>query len=87
MTDHPCVPEQYLPLSAALAKKGGLSAQKALESITIRAAEILGVADRFGTITVGKEPDLVLLTGDPFLLDSDVLMVIGDGRVVVDNRK
>lgn len=87
MTDHPCVPEQYLPLSAALAKKGGLSAQKALESITIRAAEILGVADRFGTISVGKTPDMVIMTGDPFLLDSEVLMVIGDGRVVVDNRK
>ncbi len=87
MTDHPCVPEQYLTLSAALAKKGGLSAPKALESITIRAAEILGVADRFGTISVGKAPDLVIMTGDPFSLDSEVLMVIGDGRVAVDNRK
>jgi len=87
MTDHPCVPEQYLPLSAALAKKGGLSEQAALQSITVKAAEILGVSERYGTISEGKAADLAVLSGSPFDLESDVIMVIGDGRVVVDNRK
>ena len=59
----------------------------ALESITVRAAEILGVSDKYGTISVGKAPDLVLMTGSPLSLESDVLLVIGSGRVVVDFRR
>ena len=87
MTDHPEVPEQYLPLSCALAKKGGMTEKGALESMTVRAAEILGVSDKYGTISVGKAPDLVLMTGSPLSLEGDVLLVIGSGRVVVDFRK
>ena len=87
MTDHPCVPEQYLPLSAALAKKGGMTEQGALEAVTVRAAEILGVSDRYGTIASGKAPDMVVISGSPLSLESDVLMVIGSGRIVSDLRK
>lgn len=86
MTDHPCVPEQYLPLSAALAKKGGMSEQGALEAVTIRAAEILGVSDRYGSLSEGKAPDMVLMSGSPLSLESDILLVIGSGRIVADSR-
>ena len=86
MTDHPEVPEQYLPLSAALAKKGGMPAEAAIEAITIGAAKILGVDDRFGTVSVGKAPDLVLISGDPLSLESDVEMVIGSGRIVFERK-
>ncbi|MBO4473744.1 MAG: amidohydrolase family protein [Clostridiales bacterium] len=87
MTDHPDVPEQYLALSAALAKKGGLSGKAAVEAITITAAKILGIEDRYGSIAAGKAPDLVLVGGDPLEISSDVVMVIGAGRIVADNRK
>ncbi|MBR5975462.1 MAG: amidohydrolase family protein [Clostridiales bacterium] len=87
MTDHPDVPEQYLALSAALAKKGGLSGKAAVEAITITAAKILGIEDRYGSISAGKAPDFVLIGGDPLELSSDVIMVIGSGRIVADNRK
>ena len=87
MTDHPDVPEQYLALSAAIAKKGGLSEKAAVEAITITAAKILGIEDRYGSISASKAPDLVLIDGDPLELSSDVVMVIGAGRIVVDNRK
>lgn len=86
MTDHPCVPEQYLALSAALAKKGGMPEGSAIESITIGAAKILGVQDRFGTISAGKAPDLVLVSGDPLSLESDVKLVIGGGRIVFERK-
>ena len=86
MTDHPCVPEQYLALSAALAKKGGMPEASAIESITIGAAKILGVEDRFGTVSVGKAPDLVLVSGDPLSLESDVKLVIGGGRIVFERK-
>lgn len=86
MTDHPCIPEPYLPLSAALARKGGMTEESALSAITLTAATILGVQDRFGSIEVGKAPDLVLFTGDPLDLLSEVQLVIGSGRVVTDKR-
>lgn len=64
-TDHPETPIQYLPLTAALAVRGGLSRDDALRAITVNAAEILGVSDRIGSIEVGKDADLVIFAGDP----------------------
>ncbi|MGN1090157.1 MAG: amidohydrolase [Huintestinicola sp.] len=57
-TDHPVIPVQYLPLSAQAAVKGGLDIEDALKALTINAAEILGIADVTGSITVGKQADL-----------------------------
>jgi len=84
MTDHPCVPEQYLLLSAGLAVKGGLPVMDALRSITIKAAEICGVSDRYGSLTAGKTADLTLFSGDPFAFDSRVLLFVGKGLVYFD---
>ena len=64
-TDHPETPIQYLPLTAALAVRGGLSREEALRCITINAAETLGAADRTGSVEVGKDADFTLFTGDP----------------------
>lgn len=63
-TDHPEVPIQYLPLSAGLAIRGGLSEEEALRAITITAAEIAGISHRVGSIEVGKDADFVLLEGE-----------------------
>ena len=49
-TDHPVIPIQYLPTTAALAVKGGMSRENALRAITAGAAEILGVADRWAAL-------------------------------------
>jgi len=62
-TDHPEVPAQYLPLTAGLAIRGGLSEADALRAITINAAEILGIADRVGSIEVGKDADFSVFEG------------------------
>jgi imidazolonepropionase-like amidohydrolase len=59
-TDHPVVPVQYLPLSAGLAVRGGLSEEYALKAITVEAAEICGVSDSVGSIEAGKDADLVV---------------------------
>jgi len=84
MTDHPCVPEQYLPLSAALAVKGGMPAADALSAITITAARILGVDDRYGSLTAGKTADLSVFSGDPLDCQSLVRLFIGRGSVRYD---
>ncbi len=78
-TDHPETPIQYLPLTAALAVRGGLSREDALRTITINAAEILGIADRVGSITVGKDADFALFSDDPLdiTVTPDIVIVGG----------
>lgn len=83
-TDHPCVPIQYLPLSAGICIKGGLSEQKALEAITINAASICGIANRVGTLEVGKDADIVAFSGKFYEVLSSPEFVMIDGKTVVN---
>ncbi len=57
---------EELPLIAALAVRGGLPEEEALKAITINAAEVLGVAERVGSLEPGKDADLVIFSGHPF---------------------
>ena len=81
-TDHPETPVQYLPMCAALAVKGGLSREQALAAITIGAARIAGIADRVGSLTAGKDADIVITHGDPLDMLCQVRKVWIDGRLV-----
>ena len=54
ITDHPVIPEQYLPLCAGLAVREGLPYDEALKAITLYPARILGIADRVGSLTPGE---------------------------------
>ena len=65
-TDHPETPIQHLPMCAGLAIKGGMIPETALAAITRWPAEIAGLGHRLGTITVGKDADLLLFDADPF---------------------
>ncbi|HXC85236.1 MAG TPA: amidohydrolase [Trebonia sp.] len=64
-TDHPVVPVHFLIHQATLAVKEGLDPVTALRAVTINPARIIGVADRLGSLTVGKDADLVIWSGDP----------------------
>lgn len=81
-TDHPEVPIQYLPLCAAMAVKGGMTPEAALAAITINAAEIARIADRVGSLTPGKDADLVITSGHPINLLSRVSAVFVEGQKV-----
>lgn len=72
----------FLPICAALAAKHGLPYEEALKAITINPAEILGVADRVGSIEKGKDADIRILDGDPLDIKTNVEMVIIDGQIV-----
>ena len=72
----------FLPICAGLGVKHGLPYDVALEAITINPAEILGVADRVGSIEEGKDADLRILDGDPLELRTKVEMVLIDGEIV-----
>ena len=81
-TDHPEVPIQHLPLCAAMAVKGGMLPEAALAAITINPAQIAGIDQRVGSLTPGKDADIVITTGHPINLLSRVRAVfIGGVRV------
>lgn len=59
----------------------GLSPDAALRGHTLAAAQILGVADRFGSLEVGKAAHLAVVRGDIFDSTSRVTHVVVDGAV------
>ena len=82
-TDHTVIPIQYLPLSAQAAVKGGLDFDEALKTLTIAPAEILGIDDTTGSLSVGKDADIQLYRkGDnPLDLMSEPVLVMVSGEV------
>lgn len=65
ITDAPVIPLQYLPMCAGMAFKAGLEEAEAWKAITINPAKAVGIADRVGSLEVGKDGDLVIWTADP----------------------
>ena len=71
-----------LQFVAGYAVSQGLSPEEALRAITITPAEILGIADRAGSIEPGKDADLVIMTSEPFDIQAVVDKTLIDGKVV-----
>ncbi|WP_350344333.1 amidohydrolase [Proteinivorax tanatarense] len=86
MTDHPVIPQHYLPICAALAHRDGLPKEEALKAITINAAEIIGVGERVGSIEKGKDADIIVLDGDLFDYKTKVQKTIINGEVIYDRK-
>lgn len=82
ITDNSVIPQQYLPLCAGMAVKAGMDEFDALKAITINPAEHIGVADRVGTLEVGKDADLVITAGCPFEVLTETRAVFIDGNRV-----
>ena len=65
-----------------MAVKGGMNPEAALAAITINAAQIAGISDRVGSLSPGKDADIVITSGHPINLLSRVEAVyIGGVRV------
>lgn len=85
--------EAYVPktrvvlFEAALTAANGLSQEQALATITIDAAKILGIADRVGSLEVGKDGDLALYDGDPFEYTTHCVGTVIGGQVVSDKPR
>jgi imidazolonepropionase-like amidohydrolase len=77
-----------LPYEAGYAAAYGLPHDEALRSITLYPAQIFGVADKVGSIEPGKMADLVVGTGDPLEITTQVEQVYVEGRAVsMENRQ
>jgi imidazolonepropionase-like amidohydrolase len=70
-----------LPLMAALAVGHGLDPEAALAAITTVPAQVFDVADRLGSIEVGRPAHLLVLSGDPLSSASRVQYVLLNGEV------
>jgi imidazolonepropionase-like amidohydrolase len=81
-TDHPVVPIHFLIHQATLAVKEGLDPVTALRAVTINPAKIIGCADRIGSLTAGKDADLVIWSGDPLDVMSRAERAYLDGREI-----
>lgn len=84
ITDSSVIPQQYLPLCAGMAVKAGMDPFDALKAITINPAEHIGVADRVGSLEVGKDADVVITNGCPFEVMTEVRAVFIDGVQVAE---
>ena len=70
-----------LRFGAALAMRGGMPRGAALSGITLNAAKVLGVEDRVGSLSPGKDGDMVVMSGDPMSLSSSVLATYVNGEL------
>jgi imidazolonepropionase-like amidohydrolase len=76
-----------LPYNAALATAYGLDPDEALRALTINPARIFGVADRLGSLEVGKVANLQVTTGDPLDVRTQVKHVFVRGVDVPFNDR
>jgi len=67
---------------ATFAVRHGMPEETALRAVTIDAAEIIGMADRIGSLEQGKDADILILRGHPFKIRSIPEAVFIDGKLV-----
>lgn len=81
-TDHPETPIQYLPVTAGIAVRGGLSKYEAIRAITIVPARICGIDDRVGSIEPGKDADFTAFRGEVFDITEAPEFVVLGGKFI-----
>lgn len=78
---------RWLPVHTGVLVRYGLPEDEAFRAVTINAAEILGVADRMGSLEPGKDGDVAIFDGHPFCSFTRCEKVFINGREVYDIRK
>ena len=78
-----------LAFNAGTAAAYGLTKEQALASITLNAAKILGVADKTGSIEVGKDANLFICNGDALDMRTNIITdaFIQGRQVSLDNKQ
>jgi len=84
MTDHPVIPQRNLLLELRWFIRCGLNRQDAIEIITRRNAQILGIDGFLGTLGKGKWASFSCWNGDPFDVTRYPVKVVAEGEVVFE---
>src|SRR5688572_28186859 len=71
-----------LPFEAGVAVAFGLPEEEALKAVTLNAAELMGVSDKVGSLDVGKEATLLITTGTPLDMTSNIEQAYIQGREI-----
>ena len=82
MTDHPVTPARNLLMQTRWFIRAGLSKQQAVELISRRNAEILGIDRKLGTFRKGRWASFVCWNGDPFDLTKYPVAVFAEGSQI-----
>jgi imidazolonepropionase-like amidohydrolase len=69
-----------LPYDAGVAVAFGLPEEEAIKAVTINAAELMGLDDRIGSLEPGKQATLMITTGTPIDMTSDIEQAYIQGR-------
>ena len=78
---------RLVPVQRGDLRRGGCRTRKAIKALTINAADILGVADRMGSIEPGKDANLLVSKGDPLEIRTTISHVVIAGKNVdLDNN-
>jgi len=83
-TDDWITDSRYFFRMAAFGVRAGMSREGALDALTLAGAEMLDLDDRVGSLTPGKDADLIILDGDPFSIYTKVEQTLVEGEVVFD---
>jgi len=86
-TDAPVLPQKHLDVCVGLAVREGFPAEAALDAVTRTPAEILGVADRVGTLEPGTDADVAVWDGEFWRVDTRTRHVFVDGQHVFDRAE
>jgi imidazolonepropionase-like amidohydrolase len=84
MTDHPVIPQRNLLLELRWFIRCGLNRKDAIEIVTRRNAQILGIDGFLGTLGKGKWASFSCWNGDPFDITRYPVKVIAEGEVVFE---
>ena len=85
ISDANVVPLEYLPLYAGIAASEGMPIEEAWKAITINPAEVMGIADRVGSLESGKDGDVVIWTANPLTtIGGKAYKTIIEGKVVYE---
>lgn len=71
-----------LPWEAGVAVAFGLPEEEALKAVTINAAQMMGIDDKVGSLEVGKEGTLLITTGTPLDMTSNIIQNYIQGREI-----
>jgi imidazolonepropionase-like amidohydrolase len=71
-----------LPYAAGYSVAFGMLYEEALKGVTLYPAEVWGVADQLGSLDVGKTANVVVATGDPLDVKTDVKRIFIQGQEV-----
>lgn len=83
-TDDSITDSRLFNRMAALAVRAGMSRERALYGLTMAGARMLEMEDRIGSLEPGKDADLIVLSGDPLSVYTQVLQTWVDGSKVFD---